>query len=100
MLFFQLSSKLFLICCNRYVVNKLREIAAVQDKFGLQYAITEAFACVNAKDSKPHYYSLNTRAAGFGYQSAFTSIEGVTLEMEKIMVVWGKKNINDRECGL
>jgi hypothetical protein len=37
-------------------------------------------AGVNATGSKPHYYSLNTRAADFGYQPGFTSLDGVLIQ--------------------
>jgi hypothetical protein len=51
----------------------------MQEKFGLQYEIVDT-ACVNATGSKPHYYSLNTRAADFCYQPGFTSLEGILIE--------------------
>jgi hypothetical protein len=52
----------------------------MQEKFGLRYEITAVTAGVNATGSKPHYYSLNTRAADFGYQPVLTSLEGILTE--------------------
>jgi hypothetical protein len=39
---------------------------------------------VNATGDKPHYYSLNTRAAEFGYQPTLTSLEGIVQELQMI----------------
>jgi hypothetical protein len=52
----------------------------MQEKLGLQYEHTESNVSVNATGVKPFYYSLNIRAAAFGYQPAFTSLEGVLIE--------------------
>lgn len=73
-------------CYSRAPIDKPTLLAAMQEKFGLQYEITEASASVNATGSKPHYYSLNTRAAGFGYQPALTSLEGILKEAKAIIM--------------
>jgi nucleoside-diphosphate-sugar epimerase len=67
-------------CYSRAPIDKPNLLAAMQERFGLQYEITEATASVNATGRKPHYYSLNTRAADFGYQPALTSLEGILRE--------------------
>jgi len=67
-------------CYTRAPIDKPTLLAAMQEKLGLQYEITGAAAGVNATGGKPHYYSLNTRAADFGYQPAWTSLEGVLIE--------------------
>jgi nucleoside-diphosphate-sugar epimerase len=67
-------------CYTLAPIDKRTLLAAMHDKFGLQYEITAANASVNATGSKPHYYSLNTRAADFGYQPTLTSLEGVLQE--------------------
>lgn len=67
-------------CYSRAPIDKPSLLAAMQEKFGLRYEITEAPASINATGSKPHYYSLNTRAADFGYQPVLSSLEGVLLE--------------------
>ncbi|MFZ2123666.1 MAG: NAD(P)-dependent oxidoreductase [Rhodoferax sp.] len=71
-------------CYSRAPVDKPTLLAAMQDKFGLQYEIKQTNASVNATGSKPHYYSLNTHAADFGYQPAFTSLQGVLHEVERV----------------
>lgn len=68
-------------CYSRSPIDKPTLLAAMQEKFGLQYETTETSAGVNATGSKPHYYSLNTRAADFGYQPAMTSLEGLLQEV-------------------
>lgn len=72
-------------CYSRAPIDKPNLLAAMQEKFGLQYETTEETASVNATGSKPHYYSLNTRAADFGYQAALTSLEGIVQEMQKVL---------------
>ena len=72
-------------CYSRAPSDKPTLLAAMQEKFELQYEITEATAGVNATGSKPHYYSLNTRAADFGYQPALTSLDGILQEATAIL---------------
>lgn len=72
-------------CYSRAPIDKPNLLAAMQEKFELRYEITEANASVNATGSKPHYYSLNTRAADFGYQPCLTSLQGILLESEKML---------------
>ena len=72
-------------CYSRASIDKPTLLAAMQEKFGLRYEITEASAGVNATGSKPHYYSLNTRAAEFGYHPSLTSLEGVMQEMGALL---------------
>lgn len=72
-------------CYSRAPIDKPSLLMAMKDEFGLRYEITEASASVNATGSKPKYYSLNMRAADFGYQPSLTSLECIKLEMGKIM---------------
>lgn len=67
-------------CYSRAPIDKPNLLAAMQNEFGLRCEITEANASVNATGGKPYYYSLNTRAADFGYQPAMTSLEGIIAE--------------------
>ncbi|GBL40148.1 hypothetical protein EMGBD2_14060 [Nitrospirota bacterium] len=67
-------------CYSRAPIDKPALLTAMQEKFGLQYEITAANASVNATGNKPHYYSLNKRAADFGYQPSLTSLEGISQE--------------------
>lgn len=72
-------------CYSRAPIDKPTLLAAMQKRFGLQYEITETDASVNATGGKPHYYSLNRRAADFGYQPRLTSLDGVLQESESIL---------------
>jgi nucleoside-diphosphate-sugar epimerase len=72
-------------CYSRAPVDKPTLLAAMQERFGLQYEITEAAVSVNATGSKSHYYSLNTRAADFGYQPELTSLEGILREAGTVL---------------
>ena len=72
-------------CYSRAPIDKPSLLAAMKEQFGLQYEITPANVSVNATGSKPHYYSLNTRAADFGYQPTLTSLEGIVKEMQIIL---------------
>lgn len=69
-------------CYSLAPIDKPTLLAAMQEKFGLQYEITEVTAGVNATGSKTHYYSLNRKAADFGYKPGLTSLEGVIFEFE------------------
>ena len=66
-------------------IDKPTLLAAMQEKFGLQYEIVQTGAGVNATGGKPHYYSLNTWAADFGYRPSLTSAEGILLETMKVL---------------
>ena len=72
-------------CYTRAPIDKPQLLAAMQKQFGLRYEIADAAASINATGSKPHYYSLNTRAADFGYQPALTSLEGILKEAGAIL---------------
>ena len=76
-------------CYSRAPIDKPNLLVAMQEKFGLRYEIAEATASINATGSKPHYYSLNKRAADFGYQPALTSLTGVLQEIKAMLPVGG-----------
>lgn len=67
-------------CYSRAPIDKPNLLAAMQKRFGLRYEIAGVTASINATGGKPHYYSLNRRAADFGYQPALTSLEGILQE--------------------
>ena len=72
-------------CYSRSPIDKFTLLSEMQNRFGLQYAIMEASAALNATGAKRNYYSLNTRAADFGYQPTLTSLDGVFRETEVIL---------------
>lgn len=71
-------------CYSLAPVDKSTLLAAMRDRFGLRYEVA-ASAGVNATGSKPNYYSLNTRAADFGYKPSWTSLDGILYESQKIL---------------
>ncbi|MDD5579598.1 MAG: NAD(P)-dependent oxidoreductase [Methylobacter sp.] len=73
-------------CYSKAPIDKPALLAVMQEQFGLRYEIAEATASVNATGSKPHYYSLNTRAADFGYAPNLTSLEGILLETRELLL--------------
>jgi nucleoside-diphosphate-sugar epimerase len=73
-------------CYSRAPVDKPSLLAEMQRQFGLRYEVTEEPVAVNATGAKPHYYSLNHRAADFGYSPTRTSIEGVLEEARAIFM--------------
>lgn len=74
-------------CYSRAPIDKPTLLAAMQENFGLRYEITQATAGLNATGSKPHYYSLSTRAADFGFQPDFTSLQGVLQESQRVLIL-------------
>lgn len=71
-------------CYTRAPIDKPNLLAAMQERFGLRYETIESAAIVNATGNKTHYYSLNTRAADFGYSPVLTSLDGIAQEIEAI----------------
>lgn len=82
-------------CYSLAPIDKPTLLAGMQEQFGLRYEITQARVSVNATGNKPHYYSLNTRAADFGYQPTLTSLEGIVKEMQ--MILQGAARDADRQ---
>ena len=82
-------------CYSRAPIDKQNLLTAMQDQFGLQYEITHTNVSVNATGNKPHYYSLNTRAADFGYQPTLTSLKGIVKEAK--IILQGTTRGSDRE---
>lgn len=72
-------------CYSRAPIDKPDLLAAMQKEFGLCYEINEAAVDFNATGRKSHYYSLNMRAADFGYQPRLTSLEGILIESRKTL---------------
>ena len=72
-------------CYSKAPIDKPTLLVAMQDSFGLCYEVITTSAGVNATGSKTHYYSLNTKAADFGYQPSLTSLEGLLLETSELL---------------
>lgn len=67
-------------CYSKAPVDKPALLAAMQKAFGLRYEVTDALSGINATGGKQHYYSLNKRAAEFGYEPVLSSLDGILLE--------------------
>ena len=72
-------------CYSCAPIDKHTLLATMQEKLGLQYEMTERNGIIKATGTKPHYYSLNTHAAEFGYQPTLTSLEGVLKEATELL---------------
>ena len=72
-------------CYTQAIIDKFSLLKMMHDKFGLRYEFSVANNVVNSTGNKPHYYSLNRRAADFGYLPTLTSEEGVLQEVDKII---------------
>ena len=72
-------------CYSKAPIDKPALLAAMQDNFGLRYEVITTNASVNATGNKPHYYSLNTKAADFGYQPNLTSLDGIKQEIQLLL---------------
>jgi nucleoside-diphosphate-sugar epimerase len=70
---------------SRAPIDKPGLLTAMQEKFGLRFEITAAPIGINATGAKTYYYSLNTRAADFGYRPSMTSLEGILLESANVL---------------
>lgn len=66
-------------------IGKPTLLEVMCEQFGLKYEITETNMSMNATGKKPHYYSLNKRAADFGYEPKFTSIYALLVEFKKFI---------------
>lgn len=74
-------------CYSKAPIDKPTLLSAMQAKFGLRYELVKTAAGVNATGSKPYYYSLNKRAADFGYLPNLTSLMTVVQQLQIIMAV-------------
>jgi nucleoside-diphosphate-sugar epimerase len=71
-------------CYSRAPIEKATLLAAMQEKFGLQYELVQSDSGVNATGAKPHYYSVNKRAENFGYVPRNTSLENLFFQMANL----------------
>ena len=73
-------------CYSREPIDKPALLQAMAERFGLCYEVVgDTSARVNATGTKPHYYSLNRKAAEFGYQPAWTSLDCILAETSAIL---------------
>jgi hypothetical protein len=81
------ATNVVVVCYSKAPIDKPTLLAAMHEKYGLQYEVLSTPIVINATGSKPYYYSLNKEAANFGYQATMTSLEGLIAEMNAILLV-------------
>ena len=73
-------------CYSLEPVEKIAMLEAMSESFGLDYEIIPgAVQSINATGTKPNYYSRSRKAADFGYQPKYSSLEGLTLEVSALL---------------
>lgn len=73
-------------CYSREPIDKPTLLRAMAEHFGLCYEVVgDASIRINATGAKPYYYSMNRKAAEFGYQPAWSSLECILVETEAIL---------------
>ncbi|MFA9215715.1 MAG: NAD-dependent epimerase/dehydratase family protein [Sphingomonadaceae bacterium] len=83
-------------CYSAAPVEKAALLAMMQQQFGLDYAVQQAAAGVNATGAKPNYYSLNRQAAELGYHPAYSSLDGIAAESA---IILHRDAVHDKNYG-
>jgi nucleoside-diphosphate-sugar epimerase len=79
-------SNLALDCYSSKPISKQDLLNTMVSRFGLRFSMVEQpKLSVNATGTKPHYYSLNHKAAELGYAPKFSSLDTVLSETEAIL---------------
>lgn len=71
-------------CYSQSPVDKLSLLAALQERFGLQYRIAWGTPA-SGRSGKVNYYSKSRAAEGYGYRPAFGSLDCILGESERIL---------------
>lgn len=71
-------------CYSKAPTDKTALLAMAGDNFGLAFQLTEASTGLNATGMKRNYYSLNHRAATFGYYPQKNSLELIFQEISAL----------------
>lgn len=72
-------------CYSLAPIDKITLLEIMQDRFGLNFEFNHEASVVHSTGTKPHYYSLNNKAAKFGYSPKLSSLDGVVLETEILL---------------
>lgn len=80
-------------CYSLAPIDKPTLLDAMRREFGLRYEISQAPSTINATGTKPYYYSLNHRAAEFGYVPSRTSEAGITQETRALLELMESRNV-------
>ena len=72
-------------CYSLGPVSKFKILEALQSSFGLRYELLSGDAANSPTGHKPFYYSLNKKAAQFGYSPAISSLDTVISQIDILM---------------
>lgn len=78
-------------CYSAAPVEKKVLLTALSEQFGLRYEIVPGLAApVNATGIKAHYYSTYRKAADFGYEPQYSSLDTLRVEISALLSSVGK----------
>jgi nucleoside-diphosphate-sugar epimerase len=72
-------------CFTREPTDKLSLLEFFARDYGLNFQFSKESSVINATGNKENYYSLSKEAAKFGYEPCYTSLEGIAIEVKKIL---------------
>ena len=72
-------------CYSKGPISKHQLLESLQTKFGLKFKFDDAQLTANPTGVKTHYYSKNKFAQKLGYEPKYSSLEGVTLELQILL---------------
>jgi hypothetical protein len=73
-------------CYSRDPIDKFSLLQSMAERFGLCYeVVADKSVSVNATGVKPNYFSLNRKAAEFGYQPSLSSLECILVETAALL---------------
>lgn len=72
-------------CYSRSPIDKITLLKKMKEYFGLNYEFIDEKSIINPTGTKPYYYSLNTKAAEFGYSPKLNSLECIIRESEILL---------------
>ena len=71
-------------CYSKAPIEKPKLLHALKNLFGLNYELVSSVSVINSTGLKPYYYSLNKKAADYGYEPSLSSLDGIDEEFRKI----------------
>ena len=72
-------------CYSKLPVDKLSLLAAMKERYGLRYKLSDSLISVNSTGVKANYFSLNKCAENFGYSPAKSSLESILEQSDMIL---------------
>jgi len=72
-------------CYSKAPISKHELLESLQKKLCLKYKFNPVPSTINATGVKTHYYSKNKHAKKMGYEPKYTSLDGITIELETLL---------------